>query len=93
MYALSKKLLFKQEKEKIVFFDEFAVYDRPSIFYGWAEKNTRPQVPSNERGRRNKLNGMLAVDAVTGEEYLKLKEKSRVRRCLNLLCGLGFRVC
>lgn len=23
-------------------------------FYGWAEKNTRPQVPSNERNRRHK---------------------------------------
>ncbi len=77
LFQLEKKLLFKQEKEKIVFYDEFAVYDRPSIFYAWAEKNTRPQVPSNERGRRNKLNGMLAVDAITGEEYLQLKEKSK----------------
>ena len=71
LYQLEKKLQSKQEKEKIVFFDEFAVYHRPSIFYGWAEKNTRPQIPSNEKGRRNKLNGMIAVDAVTGEEYLK----------------------
>ena len=63
----------KKEKEKIVFFDEFAVYDRPSIFYGWAEKNTRPEVLSNEKGRRNKLNGMISVDAFTGLEYLKLK--------------------
>lgn len=47
------------------------------MFYGWAEKNTRPQIPSNEKKRRNKLNGMLAVDAVTGEEYFKLKEKSK----------------
>ncbi len=47
------------------------------MFYGWAEKNTRPQSPSNEKGQRNKLNGMLAVDAVTGEEYLKLKAKSK----------------
>lgn len=46
------------------------------MFYGWAEKNTRPQIPSNEKKRTNKLNGMLAVDAVTGEEYFKLKEKS-----------------
>lgn len=60
-----------------MFFDEFAVYDRPSIFYAWAEKNTRPQVPSNERGRRQKLNGMICVDAVTGEEYLRLKEHSK----------------
>ena len=26
-----------------------AVYDRPSLFYGWAERNTRPQVKSDER--------------------------------------------
>ena len=63
----------KKEKEKIVFFDEFAVYECPSIFYGWAEKNTRPEVPSNEKGRRNKLNGMISVDANTCLEYLKLK--------------------
>lgn len=60
-----------------MFFDEFAVYDRPSIFYGWAEKNTCPEIPSNEKRRRNKLNGMIAVDASTGKEYLKLKEKSK----------------
>ena len=47
------------------------------MFYGWAEKNTRPEIPSNEKGRRNKLNGMISVDAFTGEEYLKLKEKSK----------------
>jgi hypothetical protein len=41
-----------------VFFDEFAVYDRPSLFYGWAERNTRPEVKSDER-TRNKLNGFL----------------------------------
>ena len=68
----------KKEKEKIVFFDEFAVYERPSIFYGWAEKNTAPEVPSNERGGRNKLNGMILVNAFTADafraqEYLKLK--------------------
>ena len=67
----------KKEKEKIVFFDEFAVYERPSIFYRWAEKNTPPEVPSNEKGGRNKLNGMISVDANTCLEYLKLKEKSK----------------
>ena len=67
----------KKEKEKIVFFDVFAVYECPSTFYGWAEKNTPPEVPSNEKGRRNKLNGMISVDAFTAQEYLKLKEKSK----------------
>ena len=68
----------KKEKEKIVFFDEFAIYECPSIFYEWVEKNTRPEVPSNEKGRRNKLNGMISVDANTCLEYLKLKEKSKI---------------
>ena len=46
------------------------------MFYAWAEKNSRPQVPSNER-RRNKVNGLLAVDVETGEEYLRLKERAK----------------
>jgi hypothetical protein len=65
-----------QVGEKIIFFDEFAVYDRPSLFYAWAEKNSRPQIPSNER-KRNKLNGLLCVDAITGEEYLKLTKYAK----------------
>lgn len=56
-----------------MFFDEFAVYDRPSIFYGWAEKNTRPKIKSNEKRKRHKVNGLLSVDAISGEEYLQLK--------------------
>ena len=52
-------------KKSPSFFDEFAVYDRPSLFYAWAEKNSRPQIKSNER-KRNKFNGLLCVDAITG---------------------------
>lgn len=62
----------RKRGEKILFFDEFAVYNRPSTHYGWAEKNTRPQVPSNESQKRERLNGLLAVDAVNGEEFLRL---------------------
>lgn len=62
----------RKRGEKIIFFDEFAVYNRPSIYYGWAEKNTRPQVASAESKKREKLNGLLAVDAVSGEEFLRL---------------------
>ena len=62
----------RKRGEKILFFDEFAVYNRPSTYYGWAEKNTRPQVPSDESKQREKLNGLLAVDAVSGEEFLRL---------------------
>ena len=67
-----KKMRQRKRGEKILFFDEFAVYNRPSTYYGWAEKNTRPQVPSDESKKREKLNGLLAVDAVSGEEFLRL---------------------
>ena len=62
----------RKRGEKILFFDEFAVDNRPSTYYGWAEKNTRPQVPSDESKKREKLNGLLAVDASSGEEFLRL---------------------
>jgi hypothetical protein len=62
----------RKRGEKMLFFDEFAVYNRPSTYYGWAEKNTRPQVASDESKKREKLNGLLAVAAVSGEEFLRL---------------------
>ena len=70
-----------------MFFDEFAVYDRPSLFYAWAEKNSRPQIPSNER-KRNKVNGLLCVDAVNGEEYLSLKPKAKSEDVASYLTDL-----
>ena len=42
------------------------------------KKNTAPEVPSNEKGGKNKLNGMISVDANTCLKYLKLKEKSKI---------------
>jgi len=62
----------RKRGEKILFFDEFSVGNRPSTYYGWAEKNTRPQVPSDESKKREKLNGLLAVDTSSGEEFLRL---------------------
>jgi hypothetical protein len=60
-----------------VFYDEFAVYDRPSLYYAWAERNSKPEVPSNEKRKRNKVNGMISVDAISGEIYLELKPNSK----------------
>lgn len=50
--------------------------DRPSLFYGWAERNTRPEVASDER-TRHKLNGLLCIDAHRGEEYLRLRPQAK----------------
>lgn len=53
------------------------MYDRPSLFYGWAERNTRPEVESDERKKRRKLNGLLCVDACSGEEFFRLSPGSK----------------
>jgi len=82
-----KKLQALQVRQRIVFFDEFAVYDRPSLFYGWAERNTRPEVKSDER-TRNKLNGLLGVDAVSGEEFFRLSPGSKTEDVSEYLAEL-----
>jgi transposase len=48
---LKKTLENKADDEKIVFFDEFSVTNRPTTFYGWARVNTKFSVPSNEKKR------------------------------------------
>ena len=48
-----------------------------AFFTDGQKKIHAPEVPSSEKGRRNKLNGMISVDANTCLEYLKLKEKSK----------------
>jgi len=73
----------------LVCFDEFSVWDRPSLYYAWAKKNTKPEVSSNEKRKRNRLNAMISANAVTGEIYLQLKEKSLaedIARYLGDLC-------
>jgi transposase len=80
--------------ERLVFYDEFAVYDRPSLYYAWAERNSKPEIPSNEKRKRNKVNGMLSVDALSGEIYLQLQPKSKtedVSQYLKDLCEDAYR--
>lgn len=77
-----------QPGERAVFFDEFALYDRPSLFYGWAERNTRPEVKSNEGKKRHKLNGLLCVDACSGEEFFRLSPGSKTEDVSQYLAEL-----
>ena len=87
--SLKKKIEGLLDQERIVFYDEFAVYDRPSLYYAWAERNHKPEVPSNEKRKRNKVNGMLSVNAVSGEIYLQLKEKSKAEDVATYLADLA----
>lgn len=68
-------------------FDEFAVSTRPNTSYGWAKKNTRPQVKSNE-AKREKINGLLAIDLITAKEYLKLEPAAKTPEIAQYIVNL-----
>jgi len=47
--ALEAVLLSNAATHAVVAFDEFSVAETPSSYYGWAEKNTRPLVVTDEK--------------------------------------------
>ena len=46
-------LLSADEQTAVLAFDEFSVSEHPSNYYGWAEKNTRPKVKTDEKKTKN----------------------------------------
>ena len=73
--------------ERLVFFDEFSLTNRVSLFYGWAKKNGRLKVKSNEKNRR-RTNGFLSVDSKSGEIYLEFSSKSKIVDVVNYMYNL-----
>ena len=49
---LKQTLLQANSKTAVIKFDEFSVCEKPSSYYGWAEKNTRPKFKTNEKKER-----------------------------------------
>lgn len=49
MEDLKTTLINANEKTAVVKFDEFSVCKKPSSYYGWAEKNTRPKFVTDEK--------------------------------------------
>ena len=50
--VLKDTLLRLPPSEHLVAFDEFSVCEKPTGFYGWAVKNTRPRFLTNEKKER-----------------------------------------
>lgn len=46
---LKNTLIEADEKTAVIKFDEFSVSEKPSAYYGWAEKNTRPKFITDEK--------------------------------------------
>lgn len=46
---LENKLLMANETTAVLKYDEFSICEKPTSYYGWAEKNTRPTYPTNEK--------------------------------------------
>ena len=45
-------LLASDQTNATLTFDEFSISSKPSSYYGWAEKNTRPRVKTDEKNER-----------------------------------------
>lgn len=52
---LKEDILAADPKTSIVFFDEFSIGQRPTCFYGWALKNTRPKVVTDEKNESESM--------------------------------------
>jgi transposase len=52
---LKTTLLEADEKTAVVKFDEFSVCEKPSSYYGWATKNTRPKFITDEKNEREQM--------------------------------------
>jgi len=71
-----KTLQELKPREKLLFYDEFAIYDRPSL----CTRGQKSPLMKNAKGTK-------AVDAVTGEIYLQLQAKGEdVAKYLADLC-------
>lgn len=70
-----KKTEQLDEHSALIAFDEFALQNVPYTHYAWAEKNTKPQIASDER-HREKLNGFLAVDVTRGDTLVEFNKQS-----------------
>ena len=62
----------------LVAMDEFALRSVPDTHYAWAEKNTAPKVPSDER-KRERLNGFLTIDLQRGTTEVQFRSQSKTR--------------
>lgn len=47
--GFKKTLLESDQNTAVVAYDEFSVSEKPTAYYGWAQKNTRPKVKTNEK--------------------------------------------
>jgi len=70
-----KKTAQLSEDSALIALDEFALQSTPYTHYAWAEKNTKPKIPSDEC-HRQKLNGFLTIDVQRGSTRVDFKKQS-----------------
>ena len=74
-----KKLQELKPREKLIFYDEFAVYDRSSLYYAWAERNSKPEVPSNEKRKRMEVYPNVYVENYNATILLSERANLKLR--------------
>ena len=70
--------------------DEFALQSTPNSGHAWAEKNTSPVVPSDER-HRQRINGFLSVDLMSGATQADFRPRSKTEDAVFVIASLVLR--
>lgn len=70
--------------------DEFALHSTTCTHYAWAEKNTAPTLPSNEK-KRDRLNGFLAVNLTTGHTTVDFQSRAKTDNAVFVLALIVLR--
>jgi transposase len=57
------------------------------LFYGWGKKNQALKIPSQE-GNYKKTNGLIAINAISGKEYIKMTVTAKAEDVANYFLQL-----
>ncbi len=53
--SFKKTLSESDQRTAVVAYDAFSISEKPATSYGWAEKNTRPKVKTNEKKQKGSM--------------------------------------
>ena len=72
-------LLESDGHNAVITFDEFSISTKPSNYYGWAERNTRPRIKTDEKNEREPTDCQPS-NYFPPNAVFKLKRKPKVSR-------------
>jgi transposase len=82
---IQKSLEECPEDGVVIAVDEFALQSSTTTHYAWAEKNSKPKIPSDEKHRK-RLNGFVGVELKSGTTLIQFREQSKTLQAIAVYC-------